>query len=281
MSAQSDADVVTLRRTGYLARYVRSVFATIVTLAERPDLAAAVRSMPNTWPEFMVNDPVAEVFLPQLAHVFPEHQLVSLDETGTVVGKVHSVPFAWTGLDADLPERGWEAIVERAFVADRNNPPTAVSLLEAQVVPAERGRGLSAVLLQAARGNVQRLGIEHLFGPVRPTGKSSEPRTPMSQYVGRLRGDGLPVDPWLRVHARLGARVVKICPVSMTVAANLQRWREWTGLPLRTSGLVGVPGALTPVHVSVEHDHAVYVEPNVWMHHRVAADEVRRELPLR
>jgi hypothetical protein len=30
-----------------------------------------------------------------------------------------------------------------------------------------------------------------------------------------------------------------------------------------------VPGALSPVHVSAEHDHAVYVEPNLWVHHRV------------
>jgi hypothetical protein len=28
-----------------------------------------------------------------------------------------------------------------------------------------------------------------------------------------------------------------------------------------------VPFALNPVHVSVEQDHAVYVEPNVWVHH--------------
>ena len=36
-----------------------------------------------------------------------------------------------------------------------------------------------------------------------------------------------------------------------------------------TSGPVVVPGALVPVHVSPEQDHAVYVEPNVWVHHRV------------
>jgi hypothetical protein len=40
------------------------------------------------------------------------------------------------------------------------------------------------------------------------------------------------------------------------------------GLPLTTSGLLDVPGALVPVHVSVEQDHAVYNEPNVWVHHR-------------
>ncbi len=57
----------------------------------------------------------------------------------------------------------------------------------------------------------------------------------------------------------------------MTVAARLADWRAWTGLPLDRTGLVDVPGALTPVHVSVEQDVAVYVEPNVWVHHDLRA----------
>jgi hypothetical protein len=94
----------------------------------------------------------------------------------------------------------------------------------------------------------------------------------MTEYVARVRDDGLPADPWLRVHARLGARIVGVCPLSMTVPGTLKQWREWTGLPFAVSGPVDVPGALTPVHVSVEHDHAVYIEPNVWMHHHIPCD---------
>jgi hypothetical protein len=30
-----------------------------------------------------------------------------------------------------------------------------------------------------------------------------------------------------------------------------------------------VPGALVPVQCSVEHDYAVYVEPGVWVHHKL------------
>ena len=54
----------------------------------------------------------------------------------------------------------------------------------------------------------------------------------------------------------------------MTITGSLEQWRGWTGLPFDRSGDVVVTGGLVPVHVSVEHDHAVYVEPNVWMHHR-------------
>lgn len=209
------------------------MIASVVTLAERPDLVGAMWSMANDWPAFMRNDPVAGVFFVQLPDAFPEHQLLALDEGGSVVGKVNSVPFAWTGDDGDLPERGWDAILERAFAErGRGAAPTAVSLPEARVVREQRGAGLSYRLLHAARDNVRRLG--------------------------------------LRVHVRIGARIVKVCPLSMTVPGTLAQWREWTGLALTSSGAVDVPGALTPVHVAVEHDHAVYVEPNVWLHHRVA-----------
>jgi hypothetical protein len=61
--------------------------------------------------------------------------------------------------------------------------------------------------------------------------------------------------------------VVAVCPLSMTVAGTLSQWRDWTGLPFDISGEVTVPGALNPVLVSIEHEHDVYIEPNVWMHH--------------
>lgn len=246
------------------------MIASIVTLAERPDLIGPMWGMPNTWPRFMVEDPVANVLFPQLPTVFPEYQLLALDAEGQIIGKLHSVPFAWTGTDDDLPDRGWDAILDRALHGhDHDERPTAVSLIEARVIPAHRGTGLSAELLVAARRNVQRLGSSDLFGPVRPTLKSLEPYVPMAEYVERVREDGLPTDPWLRVHTRLGARIVKVCPASMTVPGSLAQWRQWTGLQLSTSGPTVVPGALVPVHVSIEQDHAVYVEPNVWMHHHV------------
>jgi GNAT superfamily N-acetyltransferase len=248
------------------------VIHAIVTLAERPDLTAAMWSMPNTGAAFMLHDPVCNFFFARLPNAFAEHQLLALDEHDTVVGKVNSVPFTWTGADDDLPARGLDAILEQAFSErDRGAEATAVSLLEARVVPAHRGEGLSYRLLEAARRNARRLGLNDLLGPVRPTAKSEEPRTSMPEYVARVRGDGLPVDPWLRVHVRLGARLVKVCPLSMSVPGTLAQWREWTGLALTSSGSHDVPGALSPVHVSVEHDCAVYVEPNVWVHHRLAA----------
>jgi len=73
----------------------------------------------------------------------------------------------------------------------------------------------------------------------------------------------------VRTHVRAGARIVKVAPCSMVIAGTIAEWRRWTGLVFRQSGPAIVPGALSPIHVSLEQDHAVYVEPNLWVHHRL------------
>jgi hypothetical protein len=119
----------------------------------------------------------------------------------------------------------------------------------------------------AMRDNARRLGFRDLYGPLRPTEKDKEPLTPFAEYAARRRADGLPLDAWVRTHVRAGAEIVKIAPSSMTVSGTIAEWQDWTALPFDKSGLAIVPGALSPVHVSLEQDHAVYVEPNLWVRH--------------
>jgi GNAT superfamily N-acetyltransferase len=241
----------------------------IVTLAQRPELLDAIYAMPKSWPTFMYKDPVARL-MSRLPTAFPQLQFAALDGD-EVAGIVIAASFAWDGDLASLPDRGWDAILEQVFRDyDDGRTPTAATLLEAAVHPARQGSGLSAQLLAVVRDRCAALGFGSLFGPVRPSHKSLEPTVPIADYMARRRPDGLLADPWLRVHERLGAHVVKIAPTSMTISGTLAQWRDWTGLPFDVSGDVVVPGALVPVHASVEHDHAVYVEPNVWMQHLLA-----------
>jgi hypothetical protein len=126
---------------------------------------------------------------------------------------------------------------------------------------------LLAAMLSAARA----AGFRELVAPVRPTGKHVEPERDMTDYAFATRQDGLPVDPWLRVHVRAGGVIDRVAPASSTLGGSLSQWREWTGLPFDRTGPVLVPGALVPVACDVERDHAVYVEPNVWVRHDVSA----------
>jgi hypothetical protein len=87
--------------------------------------------------------------------------------------------------------------------------------------------------------------------------------------VAIRRPEGVPSDPWLRVHIRAGAEIVKVAPRSMVIAGTIAEWQQWTGLSFSYSGEAVAPGALCPIHVSLEQDHAVYVEPNIWLHYRL------------
>ena len=40
----------------------------------------------------------------------------------------------------------------------------------------------------------------------------------MAEYIARTIPEGLPADPWLRVHARAGGQIVKVAPSGMVVA---------------------------------------------------------------
>jgi len=236
----------------------------IFSLAERPDLAERLWDVGSDWPTFMLQDPVSATRYEPAIKLFPDLHLLALEDDH-VIARVHAVPIRWPGAD-ELPDRGWDWALESA-VDHPTDDRSAVSLIEARVAPSERGRGLSAQLLTAARDAFRRLGTTDLVGPVRPNGKALESRTPPHEYATRTRSDGLPADSWLRVHVRLGGRIVKVAPLSMTIPGTLTQWREWTGLPLDCDGLVEVPGALAPVFVDTTQGHAVYIEPNVWVHH--------------
>jgi GNAT superfamily N-acetyltransferase len=251
---------------------------TVATFAERPDLQAKVfdPEIQSAVPEFMRHDPAGGLYYGDghLEH-YREFGLVAFDPAvpDEPLARAFSVPFAFRdgtpGRD-ELPDGGWDEIIRWGHL-DRigGHRQNAVSALEIMVAPRQQQRGLSRLMLGAMRDNVRRLGFADLYVPLRPIEKAREPLTPFADYVARRRPDGLPYDAWLRTHIRAGAEIVKIAPRSMTVTGTVAEWRRWTGLALDRSGEALVPGALSPIHVSLEQDHAVYVEPNIWIHHWV------------
>ncbi|HEY0697275.1 MAG TPA: N-acetyltransferase [Micromonospora sp.] len=243
----------------------------IVSLMDRPDLAPLLDGdFAGAWPEFMLWDPMGAVFYGAAHEVYPEFVFAAVDpaEPGRVVARAYAVPLRWT--EEELPEGGWDRVIQRAAVTRLTGAtPNIVSAIEICIRPDRRGEGLSALMLTAMRRAVATLGYDTLVAPVRPSGKHTHPDLPMVEYAAQVREDGLPVDPWLRVHVRAGGRIERVAPRSMMISGTLADWRHWTGLPFDTSGPVHVPGALVPVHCDVAHDHAVYVEPNVWVRHRL------------
>ncbi|WP_031481403.1 hypothetical protein [Streptomyces bicolor] len=241
----------------------------ISTLAERPEMLERVVDMADTWPEFVIQDLVGNAHYSRIARELPEYVQFAEDENGEVVAHAHSVPFALAAEGRGrLPVRGWDEVLTWAFADLRRGiRPDTVSAISVVIAPHAQSGGLSARMLSAMRDNARAHGFSEVVAPVRPNAKHLEPRTPIEEYAHRVRPDGLPHDPWLRVHARAGATIDSIAPASMTVAGSLEQWRSWTGLPFDAAGDIEVPGALVPVRCEPERDYAVYVEPNVWMRH--------------
>ncbi|MFJ7078918.1 N-acetyltransferase [Streptomyces sp. NPDC098781] len=246
----------------------------VFSIAERPDFSQQL-NFENDWPEFILYDPVDSAFFGRLPQVFPEFTVVAVDDHEEVVARGYSVPFLMnTPTRGTLPDRGWDEALLWAFSDQGQGIDSDTECAIGVTVRRDhQGRGLSKIMLEAMRQRAFVRGFSELVVPVRPTGKLNEPRTPMSEYVYRTRSDGLPCDPWLRTHVRAGGVIDSIAPASMVVTGSLSQWRKWTGRPFDSDGWVDVPGGLVPARCVMDSDYAVYVEPNVWVRHRLT-DEI-------
>ena len=238
----------------------------VATYAERPDLASRLGELEDVWPEF-VHHASLNRHWPRLREEFPDFQLVLYDdETDTLMGRGQTVPFRRDGTWADLPD-GVEGVMQRVF--EEGGEPTTLSALVAVVGPQFQGRGLSRLVIEGMRELAARQGLDALVAPVRPTLKARYPLTPIERYLTWRRADGELFDPWLRVHERLGAEILGVCPGSLVVTGSVGEWEQWTRIAFPDSGAYVVEGALVPVEIDREHDRGRYVEPNVWMRHPV------------
>jgi hypothetical protein len=140
----------------------------------------------------------------------------------------------------------------------------------AVVDPRHQGKGLSGEIIKGMAGVAGAAGFQCLIAPVRPTWKERYPLTPLEDYMQWRRGDGLPFDPWIRLHQRLGADVLAVAPRSLDIRGTVAQWEEWTEMAFPATGEYVVPGALVPVRIDRERDEGRYVEPNVWMRHEAA-----------
>lgn len=242
----------------------------IVLLSEKPALVPSALALNNSsaWPVFMGHDPVGIRYFIRLYRDFLDYQFVWLGADDAVIGVGNCIPLAW---DASLPEHGWDWALEKG-VRDREAciAPTLLSALAITVRQDHQGRGLSATMI----GAMKQVGFDHglktLIVPARPTRKAAYPLTSIERYIEWCDGAGMPFDPWLRAHVRLGAAIIGPARQSMTITGTVAQWEAWTRMRFPDSGRYVVPEALVPVTIDRERDEGCYVEPNVWLRHLIA-----------
>lgn len=239
------------------------------TYRERPEFRDELDWKYEVWPEFMFHDNVSNPIWHCLFDYFPDFQLFLVVESGECVGVGHSVPFWWDGTTDGLPS-GWDGVFSLAVQQyEQGVKPNTLSAIEAAIHPSRHGNGISYQIIKAMRAKVRTSGWESLVAPVRPNRKSDYPLTPMEKYIHWQRDDGSPFDPWLRVHWRVGAKIIKVAERSMVIDHPVAEWESWAKMQFPESGEYIVPGALNPVEVNREEDWARYIEQNVWMLHQV------------
>jgi hypothetical protein len=113
-------------------------------------------------------------------------------------------------------------------------------------------------------------GQRALIACVRPTDKERYPTIPIERYAAWTRPDGLPFDAWIRLHVRLGGRIVRPSPASMTIRGTVAEWEGWTGMAFPETGDYVVPRAAALVHIDQKSDVGTYLDPNVWVVHDVS-----------
>jgi GNAT superfamily N-acetyltransferase len=236
------------------------------TDAERPDLRGA-NSLEAVWPEFLYHDALCNQFFMRAIRETAELQFyVWDDERDEVIGQGNAVPAGWDGDASSLPDGGLRAVLEARFAEDA---PAANVLcaLQIMIAPDRRGAGLSRRMIERMHELGRVHGLGRLIAPVRPNLKHRYPLAPMERYIEWRRPDGTLLDPWLRTHEALGAKILKVAPQSMRVVGTVGDWEGWAEMSFPESGAYVVPGALVPVDIDRERDEGLYEEPNVWMVH--------------
>jgi hypothetical protein len=246
----------------------RWAMITIRTAAERPDLWKISNEEPGVWPEYNLHGDVINQWWGLLDAELPQFQFVLYGyEAGSVAARGPTGPLAWNGQDETLPG-GIDQVIEQIFTQHRAHAPvSALCALAAEISPGARGRGLAAGVLAGMRNVAQRNGLAHLIAPVRPSWKHRYPLSPIQNYVRWRRPDGQLLDPWMRTHERLGARVATPLPRSLRITGTVADWESWTDLAFPESGDYVFPEGLTTVHIDKAADRGTYWEPNVWLIH--------------
>jgi hypothetical protein len=232
---------------------------------------ATIQLARDSWPQFMWQGAAVKDHWGEFFERFRKYQSVLLDESESLVVAVgHSLPFRWDQDLADLPEEGWDWVIEKAVQDNKNG--VATNILAAVFVGVHeeyKKHGLSRSILLSFQPTARAHGFENLVIPVRPNEKPNYPLIGIDDYISWKNEAGMPFDAWLRIQVRAGGKFIKVCHRSKTVRGSRAEWELWTGMKFPQSGRYIVSGALEPMEMDIEKDEGIYIEPNVWTLHKI------------
>jgi len=232
------------------------------SLADNPAILEVMEEMhKEAWPAYLNEGGDSVKYWQSHANVYDEYQFL-MKEADEYIALTGSLPCCWNGEVDDLPA-GYDDVVKQAL--NKQESPNTLCVLSMIVSKEQAGRGISSIGFSKLKEFAKAKGFQHMIIPVRPTLKSQYPLISIEDYMNWTREDGLPFDPWLRIHIKNEATILKISHRSAVVSDTIEQWQQWTNLNFGCSGSYIVKGALSPISIDLEQNLGEYIEPNVWV----------------
>jgi hypothetical protein len=240
----------------------------LIPVAEGPQYDdEAGKRFVEEWPEFIFHDLEVKQYRDRRVEYFRDWEFYLVSDGERLIAGCWGVPIAWDGTVGDLPGGFTDALARAVTSYEEDVVPDTFVLMAAAVRNDEQGRGHAGRVITAVRERATAGGLPKVIAPVRPTLKSRYPLAGIASFMTWTRDDGLPLDPWVRTHVRLGATILAPAPVSQTMTGSVADWEKWTGMVFPESGSYVIPDGLTLLEIDREADAGVYREPNIWMRH--------------
>ena len=243
----------------------------VVSLSERNDLYEKQRLLTaEAWPEFIRHDDASDEYWMRLIKNFEDYQLLLIDND-EILSIITTVPLHMEGELSSLPEEGWDWVVRKSVEDyEKNLEPTLLAGIQIVINPEHQGKGISYTAVSEMAAFAKKKGFSQLVIPVRPSLKFRYPLIPIDDYLNWRDEKGFSMDPWIRVHEKLGAKILHVCTRAMSITGTVDEWEKWTGKKIPMSGKYVIEKGLVPLEVDIKKNQGCYLEPNVWVAHQIA-----------
>jgi GNAT superfamily N-acetyltransferase len=243
----------------------------VVSLKERTDLHKKQSLLTaEAWPEFIRHDDISDQYWNRMIEYYAEYQLLLVDND-EILSIITTVPLSYEGIISSLPDKGWDWVVQKSVEDYENNrKPTLLAGIQIVINPDFQGKGLSYAAVSEMSAHAKRFGFSQLLIPVRPSEKYKFPLIPIDDYLKWHNEKAYSMDPWIRVHEKLGGKVLNICYEAMRITGTIEEWEEWTGQSFPISGNYIIEKGLVPLKINIEEKQGYYIEPNVWVLHEIS-----------